>query len=629
MGRSAHGRSPNTGLALAAACLALAGVAVALIAALGAGDRTLDWVALGLLAAAAAMGLWAGRSATRHGEGTSAALQATDEPDDQPRRGEAALAESRELVARLQASRRAEREFTQELRDQIQALHRQHADQVDANDVQDLILRTAIELVEASKGLLLSRHDADGDGDLDVLRAHGFEHDPAGSHVAQRFARQVLARDEIVREDDPPGAGEGSPADQEIDCMVAVPVYLHDRFQGVVICANRDGGFAALDDDLLLALGDHAGASMHHDQLHREVGDARRTAVRMLAEALQAREPLLRRSAGQVSVHARAVARRLELEPRDEETLLYAALLRDVGNLAIHEGLLAKPGPLSPEERAVVELHPRIGFDIVGQMPALREAAFAILYHHERYDGRGYPAGLAGDRIPLPARVIGVVEAYDAMTQERPYRTALSPEEAVEELVAGAGTQFDPEIAQLFIEELGRSGRVPEAVADAAAELAPFGMPATDGDLPGDGLASLTDALTLLPGHRAFREAIEAAAREATPDSPFSVVLVLLEGLSEINRQDGYAAGDRVIQMVGRGARRAAASTGGRVYRDSGRRIGVLCLDAGEEEARRLVLELHTEFAIGPQVRIASAVWAPGQSAQDVIERLREGLALA
>ena len=101
--------------------------------------------------------------------------------------------------------------------------------------------------------------------------------------------------------------------------MVAIPVYLHDRFQGVVICANRDGGFAELDDDLLLALGDHAGATLHSDRLHHEAGESRRAAVRMLADATQLAIPQLQSSAGQVVAHVRALADRLELDPAEQE----------------------------------------------------------------------------------------------------------------------------------------------------------------------------------------------------------------------------------------------------------------------------------------------------------------------
>jgi hypothetical protein len=160
-------------------------------------------------------------------------------------------------------------------------------------DAKSLILEAAIKLVEAEKGLLISREDEDGDGALDVVLWRGFDHDPTHSAVVQRFARAVLARDEILRDDDParPGDTEATAADGEIDALVAIPLYLHDRFHGVIVCANRAGGFEEIGDELLLALGDHAGSALHHGRLQHELRDAHRSAVRVLAEAIAARDP--------------------------------------------------------------------------------------------------------------------------------------------------------------------------------------------------------------------------------------------------------------------------------------------------------------------------------------------------
>ena len=376
------------------------------------------------------------------------------------RRAEEALGQQRELGRRLQASRQAEREWNRELRGQIQRLYdaRKSDEDGEHGDVRDLVLRTAIRLVEAQKGLLLSRTDADGDGALDLIIAHGFEHDPEESAVAQRFARQVLASDEILREDAPTaGEHEATAADEEIDGLVAIPLYLRDRFHGVIICANRPGGFEDLDDDVLLALGDHAGAALHHGQLHNELHESRRAIVRALSEAVSARDLELHRESTQLTLHALALARDLELDEHRRDALICATLLRHVGYLALPERPFAESRELRPDERAVVELHPRIGFNVVGQVPALRDVAGAILYHHERYDGNGYPAGLAGQSIPLVSRALAVLEAYGAMTFDRSYRARMSPEEACEQIVAAAGTQFDPEIAQRFV-ELIRSG---------------------------------------------------------------------------------------------------------------------------------------------------------------------------
>jgi GGDEF domain-containing protein len=537
---------------------------------------------------------------------------------------EAELARRRQLLELLQRARRAEREWNRELRSQLHAAHEARGALAEAQDVRELVLRTAIELVGAEKGLLLSRQDLNRDGDLDLLTAHGFEHDPAHSAVAQRFAHEVLDRDRIVRVDAPPRDEHAdTPADTEIESLVAIPLYLMDRFQGVVVCANRGGGFEELDDELLLALGDHAGTALHTDRLENEIHEGHRAALRMLAEALEASDPLRRREAAAAVMLARMLCRRLGLEPAEEELVASATLVRDVGHIGISERVVHKPGPLSPEERSLVELHPRIGFNLLNHVAALRGVGLAVLYHHERFDGAGYPAGLAADAIPRSARVLAVIDAYSAMIHDRPYRPRRSSDEALQALADGAGSQFDPEISQLFIEEVHRAGEPLQAgLAEAVApSLDMTGLATNREDVPS------SDPLTLLAGHREFCEAAQAAARAAGGDGPpFSVALIQLETLDEVNRREGYAAGDRIIQTAARSAQHAALRFGGTVYRHSGRRLGVLVPSRGAPGEPDLAAELHSHFALGPSIRLAVATWQPDETGDDVIRRARAGL---
>lgn len=563
-------------------------------------------------------------------EAAARQIQWTEKERDRLRqelgRRDAELVRRREVIERLGRSRRAEREWSQELRSQLHRAYEARGALAEAEDVRSLVLRTAIELVGAEKGLLLSRQDVDRDGDLDFVCAHGFEHDPKDSSVAQRFAHEVLERDRTVREDRPAGggAGAGTSADEEIENLVAIPLYLMDRFEGVVVCANREGGFEEFDDELLLALGDHAGAALHTQRLQHELSQAHRAAVRMLADALEARDPLLRRQAGEAALLARMLCRRLELEERAHEVIATAMLVRDIGHLGIPESVLNKPGPFSPEERSIVELHPRIGFELIGQLPALGDVASAVLYHHERFDGSGYPVGLADDAIPLSARVLAVIDAYSAIIHDRPHRAARASEHALEELTAGAGTQFDPEITALFVEEVRRVATAPDpALADAVASaLDTGGLPASRENAP------TSDPLTLLAGHRAFHEAAQAAARMAADENAgFTVAIVQIEGLEEVNRQEGYLAGDQAILTAARSAQRAAQRFGGTtVYRDSGRRFGILVTAGSGPAQPELIAELHTEFAIGPPFRVGLATWRPGETVEVVIDRARAAL---
>jgi diguanylate cyclase (GGDEF)-like protein len=543
------------------------------------------------------------------------------------RRAEQELGRQREIMQRLAQSRRAERAWNQELRGQLQRLYdsRRAPTGGEHSDVRELVLQTAVKLVEAPKGLLLSREDADGDGALDLVVSHGFEHDPAESDVAQRFARQVLRSDEIVREDEPVAdGGARSDADEEIDSLVAIPLYLRDRFHGVIICANRPGGFDEMDDDVLLALGDHAGAALHHGQLHNELNEAHHASVRALLEAMAARDLQLHQESTGLILHALALARDLELDSARRDALVCATLLRHVGYVAVPDRVLRAERELRPDERSVVELHPRVGFNIIGQVPALRDVAAAVLYHHERFDGTGYPAGLAGETIPVTARALAVLEAYAAMTHDRPHYARRSPEEACDELIAGAGTQFDPEIVQLLVEEV-RSGPLPvdEAVADAVVEALPLNLAGRAGAAAGPLVAASIDGLTLLGNQRALHNDLREAVANATDDSPFAVVLIQLEDLAAVNDDVGYAAGDHLIQVAARNAQRAAARFGGSAYRASGRRLAILAPLDGPDAATDLLSEVMAEFAGDSTVRASMAVWSPGDRAVDLLGRAR------
>ncbi|HHV02577.1 MAG TPA: HD-GYP domain-containing protein, partial [Bacteroidales bacterium] len=148
---------------------------------------------------------------------------------------------------------------------------------------------------------------------------------------------------------------------------------------------------------------------------------------------------------------ARQLGGRLGLNAAQLNTLALIALLHDIGKVAVPEHILEKPGPLRPEEWKIMKRHCKSGYRIVISSPDLIDVAEGILSHHERWDGSGYPRGLAGEEIPLLARIISLVDAYDAMTSDRPYRAAMTHAEALAEIKACSGTQFDPLLAQEFL----------------------------------------------------------------------------------------------------------------------------------------------------------------------------------
>jgi HD-GYP domain-containing protein (c-di-GMP phosphodiesterase class II) len=147
----------------------------------------------------------------------------------------------------------------------------------------------------------------------------------------------------------------------------------------------------------------------------------------------------------------------MELEPVALLELEFAARLHDVGKIQVPDAVLNKPGPLDSDESDVIRSHAAWGAATLSRIPGLEAVATLVRFHHERWDGSGYPDGLSGGRIPLGSRIISVCDAYGAMTCDRPYRGAMDSRDALREIRAGAGSQFDPAVVAALLDALGRS----------------------------------------------------------------------------------------------------------------------------------------------------------------------------
>jgi diguanylate cyclase (GGDEF)-like protein/putative nucleotidyltransferase with HDIG domain len=190
------------------------------------------------------------------------------------------------------------------------------------------------------------------------------------------------------------------------------------------------------------------------DRLRSLLGDSHLGAIEALSAAVDAKDHYTMGHSDAVRRFSLAIGEKLGLSESDMENLKAAALLHDIGKIGTPDHILQKPGPLKADEWQVIEDHPKIGSDILEKVQQLNSIVPGVRHHHERFDGLGYPNGLSGKNIPLLARIIALADAYDAMTSERTYRSALPTDDALEELKRCAGTQFDPELVDLFIDAL-------------------------------------------------------------------------------------------------------------------------------------------------------------------------------
>ena len=171
-----------------------------------------------------------------------------------------------------------------------------------------------------------------------------------------------------------------------------------------------------------------------------------------LSRYIDSRVSACGRHSTQVAQLVKSTARKMDCDEEEIRSVYWAALLHDIGKIGVPDKVLSKAGPLTDEEWDVMKLHPTVGSNIVQSLKSISHIAPVIYAHQEKYDGSGYPEGLHGDQIPLGARILTVVDAYDAMTSDRHYRKGRSHAEAAEELLQLGGKQFDPQVVEAFLE---------------------------------------------------------------------------------------------------------------------------------------------------------------------------------
>ena len=251
----------------------------------------------------------------------------------------------------------------------------------------------------------------------------------------------------------------------ESGSALCVPLMKDDQVLGVLnVRQKRNGGdFSAEELSLVSRFANVAALSISKAGLHSELRMLFVHSIRALANAIDARDPYTSGHSERVTRFSVMIAERMGFDPDQLEELRYASLLHDIGKIRIRDAILHKPGKLTDDEFEEMKRHPEYGVEIMQPVRAFQTILPYMLHHHERFDGRGYPAGLSGGGIPLQARIMCVADCFDAMTSDRPYRAGMPVEAAVAELHKYRGSQFDPDATDLFL-ALIQEGKVGDIV---------------------------------------------------------------------------------------------------------------------------------------------------------------------
>lgn len=239
---------------------------------------------------------------------------------------------------------------------------------------------------------------------------------------------------------------------RRIKQLLIIPIIVEDKVIGVINLENTSLGPDTID--LLRSFSEGAAVAVNNARLYQKIQDSYFEIVKALAQAIEAKDPYTHGHSERVMEYAVQIAQKLGLPEEEIESLRYAAMLHDIGKIGVKGIILNNPDGLTNEEYDEIKKHPVVGEGIIQPIELLQPIRPFIKHHHEWYNGKGYPDGLSGENIPLGARILAVVDAYDAMKSDRPYRKALTEETVIQELKRGNGTQFDPKIVEIFLEIL-------------------------------------------------------------------------------------------------------------------------------------------------------------------------------
>ena len=355
--------------------------------------------------------------------------------------------------------------------DRLQALHKLGLAvnaTMDLEKLLNLLSRKSVEALQAQVGYILMKDEQTGD--LTVGGAEGLSKDfdrslqiplkPGGiSHWVMKHNRPKLIEDiSTARE-----FSRMSRLGFIRESIICAPLTNKDQVIGTITIANPVDGnqFVPSDLELLTTIAAQASIAIRNARLYEEQESTYLSTVQALVSAIEANDAYTRGHSERVTRLSLALAKKLGLDDEDLKHLEQAAILHDIGKIGIDVGLLHKKGKLTPADIEVLKLHPSIGVRILEPIHFLGTVREIIEQHHERFDGNGYPNGLSGEEWLIEGKILAVCDTFDAMTSDRPYRTALSREVAIKEIKDHSGTQFDPRVAATFV-EMSNAGELPD-----------------------------------------------------------------------------------------------------------------------------------------------------------------------
>lgn len=324
---------------------------------------------------------------------------------------------------------------------------------LDISMVEEMILHKTSKLMRSPKVLILLLNDKTKS--LNIHNALGFEPSELMVHTfenIQPFEHCIVHKGSVITIDE-----VLSPADTEIRkiCprlfeMLFAPLEIQGKAYGLLGVMGRKKNFSRIDLEIFCSIGSQAAVAMENAGLYAKLHSTFLHTAEAMAEAISSRDPYTGGHTRRVRTYALQLAEKLGLNAEEKNTLRLAAILHDVGKIGIDDAILRKAEQLTDEERLKMSSHPRIGARILGYVDEMKAVIPGVLHHHEWFNGSGYPDGLAGEQIPLQARIIAIADAFDALTTDRPYRRASTAIAALDILARESGVHFDPELLLIF-----------------------------------------------------------------------------------------------------------------------------------------------------------------------------------